>query len=75
MHRPGPLSDADRKIGAFVAELAEEGACLQMGIGALPDAICAGLEHHRDLGIHTELLSPAKRLARSDDGQACPQAQ
>jgi itaconate CoA-transferase len=55
---PAPLSDVDRQIGQIIAGLVEDGACLQMGIGALPDAVCAGLEHHRHLGIHTELLSP-----------------
>jgi itaconate CoA-transferase len=48
----------DDAIGRIVAGLVEDGACLQMGIGALPDAICAALDHHRDLGVHTELLSP-----------------
>lgn len=52
---PAPEDDA---IGRIVAGLVEDGACLQMGIGALPDAICAALDHHRDLGVHTELLSP-----------------
>jgi itaconate CoA-transferase len=48
----------DDAIGRIVAGLVEDGACLQMGIGALPDAVCSALEGHRDLGVHTELLSP-----------------
>lgn len=48
----------DLAIGAIVAGLVEEGACLQMGIGALPDAVCAALRDHRHLGIHTELMTP-----------------
>ncbi|MDP1282455.1 4-hydroxybutyrate--acetyl-CoA CoA transferase, partial [Klebsiella pneumoniae] len=35
-----------------------DGSTLQMGIGALPDAVCAALHDHRDLGIHTEMLTP-----------------
>jgi len=48
----------DAAIGRIIAGLVDDGACLQMGIGALPDAVCAALSGHRDLGIHTELLSP-----------------
>jgi len=48
----------DDAIGRIVAGLVEDGACLQMGIGALPDAVCSALGKHRDLGVHTELLSP-----------------
>lgn len=52
---PAPEDDA---IGRIIAGLVEDGSCLQMGIGALPDAVCAALNQHRDLGVHTELLSP-----------------
>jgi acyl-CoA hydrolase len=54
---PPALSDDDRRIASFVAERIPDGACLQTGIGAIPNAIMAALEHHRDLGVHTELLS------------------
>lgn len=47
----------DGAIGRIVAGLVEDGACLQMGIGALPEAVCGALTGHRDLGIHTELFS------------------
>lgn len=53
-----PPAPEDAAIGRIVAELVDDGACLQMGIGALPDEICAALSHHRDLGVHTELLTP-----------------
>lgn len=53
--RPVPQ---DLAIGDIIAGLVEDGATLQMGIGALPNAVCAALEHHRDLGIHTEMLTP-----------------
>jgi itaconate CoA-transferase len=53
-----PPAPEDAAIGRIVAGLVDDGACLQMGIGALPDEICAALNHHRDLGVHTELLTP-----------------
>lgn len=56
-----PLAE-DAVIARIVAGMIEDGSCLQMGIGAVPDAVCAMLEGHKDLGIHTELMSPA--LAR-----------
>jgi acyl-CoA hydrolase len=55
--QPRRLSDTDRKIGKLVAELVEDGATLQMGIGSIPDAVLAELIHHKDLGIHTEMFS------------------
>ncbi len=45
-------------IGEMIAELVPDGACLQMGIGALPNEVCGHLKTRCDLGIHTELLSP-----------------
>jgi acyl-CoA hydrolase len=51
---PGPL---DHTIAGFVAERIPDGATIQTGIGAIPNAIMAALADHRDLGIHTELLS------------------
>ena len=48
----------DLVIGGIIAGLIENGSTLQMGIGALPDAVCAALHDHVDLGIHTELLTP-----------------
>jgi itaconate CoA-transferase len=54
---PAPRSAVDDAIGAVVAGLVDDGACLQMGIGALPDAVCAGLSGHRHLGIHTEMMT------------------
>ncbi|WP_294136624.1 acetyl-CoA hydrolase/transferase C-terminal domain-containing protein [Sphingobium sp.] len=53
-----PRNATDEAIGAIIATMVEDGACLQMGIGAVPDAVCAALMSHRRLGIHTELLSP-----------------
>ena len=49
----------DQAIAAIIAAMIEDGACLQMGIGTLPAAVCALLRDRKDLGIHTELLTPA----------------
>lgn len=44
-------------IGKNCAELVPDGACIQMGIGALPNALAAQLVNHRDLGVHTEMFA------------------
>ena len=49
---------ADKAIGQIIAGLVDDGACLQMGIGAVPQAVCAALHGHRHLGVHTELIYP-----------------
>lgn len=48
----------DLAIGGLIADLIEDGSTLQMGIGALPNAVCAALHGRRDLGLHTEMLTP-----------------
>ncbi len=45
------------KIGLYIAEMIEDGSTLQMGIGAIPDAVMKNLRHKKDLGIHTEMFS------------------
>ncbi len=50
-------SETDRQIGKHVAELVEDGATLQMGIGAIPNVVLAQLGNHKNLGIHTEMFS------------------
>ena len=52
-----PPTDAVRRIGELVAALVEDGATLQAGIGAIPDAVLARLGGHHDLGVHTEMFS------------------
>lgn len=55
---PASVGDAvEDAIGRRVAELIEDGATLQMGIGAIPDAVLRALKNHRALGIHTEMFS------------------
>lgn len=56
-HAPTVLGETERAIGAHCAALVEDGATLQMGIGAIPDAVLASLTNHRDLGVHTEMFS------------------
>lgn len=55
-----PAADAeDDAIATLIAGMIDDGACLQMGIGTLPSAVCARLCDRKDLGIHTELMTPA----------------
>lgn len=54
---PPELGEVERAIGKNAASLIEDGATLQMGIGAIPDAVLAALTGHRDLGVHTEMFS------------------
>lgn len=56
-HAPAVLSDVERAIGRHIAGLVSDGATLQMGIGAIPDAVLASLTTHKNLGIHTEMFS------------------
>jgi acyl-CoA hydrolase len=51
------IDAASLKIGKNCAELIEDGSTLQMGIGAIPDAVLSCLGTHKDLGIHTEMFS------------------
>ncbi len=51
------LSEVEIAIGRHVAGLVEDGATLQMGIGAIPDAVLSQLGGHRRLGVHTEMFS------------------
>lgn len=50
-------SDLEKTIGKNCAALVEDGACLQMGIGALPNALATQLADHKDLGLHTEMFA------------------
>jgi acyl-CoA hydrolase len=51
------ISPIEAQIGANVANLIEDGATLQMGIGNIPNAVLSNLGNHRRLGIHTEMFS------------------
>ena len=56
-HAPAPPTQVEERIGDHVAALVEDGACLQLGIGGIPNAVLARLEKRHDLGIHTEMFS------------------
>ena len=54
-----PPTDVDRRVAELIAAEVGNGACLQIGIGGMPNAVCSLLAHSgvRDLGIHTEMLT------------------
>ncbi len=51
------LTDVEKNIGRHVAELIEDGFCLQLGIGGIPDAVLMYLTNFKDLGVHSEMIS------------------
>jgi acyl-CoA hydrolase len=58
-----PASEVDRAVARLVAAEIEDGACLQIGVGGMPNAVCSLLRETgvRDLGVHTELLTESMR--------------
>lgn len=57
LHLPAEQDPVTQQIGAHVASLIRDGDCLQMGIGAIPDAALACLGDRQNLGVHTEMFS------------------
>lgn len=51
------ITPAVEKIGKIIADLVEDGATLQLGIGGIPDSVLHNLTNHKNLGIHTEMFS------------------
>lgn len=51
-----PPSETEQMIGGYIAELIEDGATIQLGIGGIPNAITAFLSNRKDLGVHTEMI-------------------
>lgn len=51
-----PPSETEQMIGGYIAELIEDGATIQLGIGGIPNAITAFLSNRKDLGVHTEMV-------------------
>jgi 4-hydroxybutyrate CoA-transferase len=47
----------EKKIGEFISGIVEDGSCLQIGIGGLPEAALLSLKNHKNLGLHTEMWS------------------
>ncbi len=56
-HEMSQISEIEHQIGKNVAELIEDGATLQLGIGNIPNAVLTNLYGHKRLGIHTEMFS------------------
>ncbi|MDX2148375.1 MAG: acetyl-CoA hydrolase/transferase C-terminal domain-containing protein [Planctomycetota bacterium] len=56
-HPPGESGPIEAAIGERIAQLVEDGSTLQMGIGAIPDAVLARLGNKHDLGVHSEMFS------------------
>ncbi len=56
-HHPEDETPVIARIGELVADLIEDGSTLQMGIGAIPDAVLSRLHSRHDLGVHTEMFS------------------
>ncbi|EAR02362.1 acetyl-CoA hydrolase/transferase family protein [Maribacter sp. HTCC2170] len=56
-YNPTELTETDELIGRHVAELIEDGATLQLGIGNIPNAVLNNLGNHKRLGVHTEMFS------------------
>jgi 4-hydroxybutyrate CoA-transferase len=56
-HQEAPLGEVEQRIGQHIAELVQDGATLQMGIGAIPSATALALRDKKDLGIHTEMFT------------------
>lgn len=54
---PSEIGPVEAQIGETIAALIEDGSTLQMGIGAIPDAVLARLGNKHDLGVHTEMFS------------------
>lgn len=51
------VGENELKIGKLIADMIEDGSTLQMGIGTIPDAVLSLLGNHRNLGVHTEMMS------------------
>ena len=54
---PTKIDEVSAKIGGYIAEEIPDGATLQLGIGAIPDAVGNALQHKHHLGIHTEMFT------------------
>jgi len=50
-------NEKDLAIGRYIAELVNDGDCIQLGIGGVPNAVAASLINHKNLGIHTEMFT------------------
>ncbi|AWI03242.1 acetyl-CoA hydrolase/transferase family protein [Clostridium drakei] len=55
--KPPKIGEVEKSIGKYCASLIEDGSTLQLGIGAIPDAVLLFLKDKKDLGIHSEMIS------------------
>jgi len=53
----GEPTETEKKIGGYIADLVEDGATLQLGIGGIPNAALSAMDNKKDLGVHTEMVS------------------
>jgi len=53
----GEMSEVESSIGQYITQLIDDGSCLQLGIGGIPDAVLSYLDNFKDLGIHSEMIS------------------
>jgi acyl-CoA hydrolase len=51
------ITEVENKIGSYIAEMIEDKSTLQMGIGNIPNAVLQRLGNHKDLGLHSEMIS------------------
>jgi acyl-CoA hydrolase len=56
-----PPTDNQKLIGHLIADLVEDGSCIQLGIGGIPSAAALALENKKELGIHTEMFGDSMR--------------
>jgi acyl-CoA hydrolase len=52
-----PITREDEMIGQYIADLIDDGACIQIGIGGMPNAVAKYLKDKKDLGVHSEMLT------------------
>jgi 4-hydroxybutyrate CoA-transferase len=60
--KSGPLTEVEKSIGRYAAELIDDGSCLQLGIGGIPDAVLTYLTGFKDLGVHSEMISDGAKI-------------
>lgn len=53
----GEITDVDKAIGAYISPEIPNGACIQLGIGGVPNAVAQGLFDRKDLGVHSEMFT------------------
>lgn len=55
-------NEKERMIGQYIGEMVEDGSCIQLGVGSMPNAVALCLEDKKDLGVHTEMMPDAVRV-------------